>query len=202
MGLGRCRRLPGRGTQDVTFINPKDGWLLGDNLQSHASLWRTATAAHGGRSFPIPTRTATAPTAKRGTATSAPTRPEDIALVQSYRCRMRRIAVLVCAVAVLLAVADAGCASTAPRGRVTGLIRVCGGPAPGRCRSDDGTAYVLGARRRVLATQETRHARFSFLMPPGRYTLAAMADGMRDQRSIIVKADVVLHANIVFSGVS
>ena len=115
---------------------------------------------------------------------------------------MRRIAVLVGCAAVLLAVAAPGGASTAPRGRVTGLIRLCGGPPPGRCFLQDGTAYVLGVRNRVRATQEARHARFSFLLPPGRYTLAAKTAGMRGQRPIAVKAHKVLHADIVFSGIS
>jgi len=100
---------------------------------------------------------------------------------------MRRIAVVPVSAAVLLAVVAPGGATTAPRGRVTGLIRLCGGPPPGRCFLQDGTAYVLGARHRVVARQETRHARFSFLLLPGEYTLVAKTGGARGQRPIVIK---------------
>ena len=111
---------------------------------------------------------------------------------------MRRIAVLLWSLAVLLG-AGTGSAATAPRGRVTGLIRLCGGPAPGRCFSQDGSAYVVGPRHRVIAKQHTRHARFTFLLPPGRYTLFAQTGGTRGQRSILIKAGQVLHANVVIA---
>lgn len=110
---------------------------------------------------------------------------------------MRSIAVIAASAALLLGLVAASGAPTAPRGRVTGLIRLCGGPAPGRCWSQDGTAYVLGARQRIVGTQQTRQARFSFLLPPGQYTLVAKTGGTRGQRAITIKAHQVLHANIV-----
>jgi hypothetical protein len=112
---------------------------------------------------------------------------------------MTRIAVMAGSGAMLLAVVAASGATTTPRGRVTGLIRLCGGPAPGRCFSQDGRAYVLGARHRIVETQQTRRARFSFLLPPGQYTLVAKTGGTRGQRAIAIKAHQVLHANIVIA---
>ena len=110
---------------------------------------------------------------------------------------MRRVAVIVGSVAVLLAVVAAVGAATTPRGRVTGLIRLCGGPPPGRCFLQDGTVYARGLRGHVVASQNSQHARFSFLLPPGAYILVAETGGTRGQRSIVIKAHRVLHANVV-----
>jgi hypothetical protein len=114
---------------------------------------------------------------------------------------MRRVAVMAGCVAALLFIAAAGRATTTPYGRVIGLIRLCGGPPPGRCFSRDGTAYLLSGHR-VLATQKTRHARFSFVAEPGDYTLTATSGGLHGRRPIDVSAGRVVHANIVFGGIS
>jgi hypothetical protein len=111
---------------------------------------------------------------------------------------MRRTAILVGSVAVLLtALVATGRASSTARGRVTGLIQLCGGPAPGRCFLQNATVSVVARRHLVVAKQETRHARFSFLLVPGEYTLVATTGGTRRQRTIVIKAHQLLHANIV-----
>ena len=111
---------------------------------------------------------------------------------------MRRTAVLVGSVAVLLlAVVATGRATGTARGRVTGLIRLCGGPAPGRCFSQNGEVSVVAAGELVVAKQETRDARFSFLLVPGKYTLVATTGGAQRERKIVVKAHRLLRANVV-----
>jgi hypothetical protein len=112
----------------------------------------------------------------------------------------RSSVIIVASVAVVLGIAVPSGAVTAPHGRVTGLIRLCGGPAPGRCFSQDGTAYiVLGPGHRVMASQKTQHARFSFSLPPGHYTVVAKTGGTRGQRPIVIKANQVLRANVVIA---
>ena len=112
---------------------------------------------------------------------------------------MGRIVVVGASVAALLASAAAGAANTTARGEVTGVIRLCGGPAPGRCFTQDGTVYVLGLRNRELTMQRTRHARFSFHLPAGRYTLLAKTGGTRGEQPIAIRPGVVLHANVVIA---
>lgn len=91
-------------------------------------------------------------------------------------------------------------ALTAPlRGdaHVSGLIRLCGGPAPGRCFSQNATVTVLGAQGHVVATAKTSQARFSFALPPGTYTLIATTGGTRGQRKVVLTANQTVQANII-----
>ncbi len=55
------------------------------------------------------------------------------------------------------------CTEHRPRAR-EGLIRLCGGPAPGHCFSRNGTVSVVPSQHVVVATQNTQGARLSF--PP------------------------------------
>jgi hypothetical protein len=80
---------------------------------------------------------------------------------------------------------------------VSGLVRLCGGPAPGRCFSQDATVTVLDAQGQVVATGKTSQARFSFSLPPGTYTLVARTGGTRGQRKVVLKANQTVQANIV-----
>jgi hypothetical protein len=91
-------------------------------------------------------------------------------------------------------------ALTAPlRGdtHVSGLIRLCGGPPPSRCFSENATVTVLDARGQVVGTGKTSQTRFSFGLPPGTYTLVATTGGARGQRKVVVKADQTVEANII-----
>jgi hypothetical protein len=96
---------------------------------------------------------------------------------------------------------------TAPVGgdaHVTGLIRLCGGPAvnghaPTRCFSQDGTVTVLDPRNDIVATQKTSHGRFSFSLPAGTYTLVARTGGARGQRLVVAKAHQTLRVNVVIA---
>jgi hypothetical protein len=98
----------------------------------------------------------------------------------------------------MLVLASASSAVTASNdGRVMGSIRLCGGPAPGRCFDQDGTVVVFNSRHRIAATQRTRRTRFSFALPPGNYTLRATTGDTRGQRSVAIKAHRTLHANVV-----
>jgi hypothetical protein len=117
--------------------------------------------------------------------------------ITSYLGHIRRAAFFVGVLAVLvLTAAAAGRATSTTRGRVTGLIQLCGGPAPSRCFSQNGTVSVL-VRDVVVAKQKTQHSRFSFLLAPGNYTLVATTGGVQRQRTIVIKAHQLLHANIV-----
>jgi len=109
---------------------------------------------------------------------------------------MRRLVLSsVCAVALLAC----ACASAARDGRVSGSIRLCGGPAPSRCFDQDGTVSVLGRHDRLLATQRTAHSRFSFTLPAGSYTLLARTGGTRAQRRVAITAARTLRVNIVIA---
>jgi hypothetical protein len=91
-------------------------------------------------------------------------------------------------------------ALTAPvRGdaQVAGLIRLCGGPAPSRCLSQDATVTVLDSQGQVVAAAKTRQARLAFSLPPGTYSLIATTGGARGERTAVLKADRTVHANIV-----
>jgi hypothetical protein len=91
-------------------------------------------------------------------------------------------------------------ALTAPvRGdaHVSGLFRLCGGPPPGLCFSQNATVTVLDAQGQVVATGKTSQARFSFSLPPGTYTLIATTGGTRGQRKVVLKANQTVQANII-----
>jgi hypothetical protein len=78
---------------------------------------------------------------------------------------------------------------------VTGLIRLCGGPAPGRCFTQTATVSVLDRAGDVVATERTSHGRFSFALPPGTYTLVASIGGAR--RTVALAAGDSKHENIL-----
>jgi hypothetical protein len=101
--------------------------------------------------------------------------------------------------ACLLALLAYGSASAAPDGRLTGLILLCGGPAPGRCFGRDGTVSVLGRHDRLVARQRTAHSRFSFSLPAGSYTLLARAGDTRSQRQVRIRAGRTLRVNVVIA---
>ena len=102
------------------------------------------------------------------------------------------------------------CAARAPatpvgrEARVTGLIRLCGGPIgvngrPRPCWHQNGTVTVLGSHGHVVATEKTRHARFSFSLPPGTYVLLARTGGTRGQRTVRLRPGLTLQANITIA---
>ncbi|MGA2470618.1 MAG: hypothetical protein ABSG64_08010 [Solirubrobacteraceae bacterium] len=110
---------------------------------------------------------------------------------------MKRLTVIVTCAALL----GAACAaSAAPRdAHLTGLLRLCGGPAPGRCYTENGTVEVLDAQHRVVASQHTQGGRFSFLLAPGSYTLTTRMSDLRAQRPVTLEAHQTLHANLIIA---
>jgi hypothetical protein len=104
------------------------------------------------------------------------------------------IAILICALG------SAGAASAAPRdARLTGLLRLCGGPPGVPCRNDTGNMIsVLNSNRRVVARQRAHDGRFSFLLEPGSYTLSFL--GVR--RQVTLHAHQTVHENFTISGIS
>ncbi len=81
--------------------------------------------------------------------------------------------------------------------RVAGLIRLCGGPAPSRCASEDGTVTVLDSQGQVVAATGTRDARFALSLPPGTYSLVAVAGGAHGERTVVLEADRTVHVTVV-----
>jgi hypothetical protein len=81
--------------------------------------------------------------------------------------------------------------------KVLGVIRLCGGPAPSRCFHQNGLVSAIGTSGRVVASERTRHASFSFALAPGRYTLVATTGGALGQRQITLAAHETLHVNVV-----
>jgi hypothetical protein len=80
---------------------------------------------------------------------------------------------------------------------VSGLVRLCGGPAPSRCFSQDATITVLDSHGEVVATAKTSQARFSLSLPAGTYTLVAGTHAPRGERKVSLKANQTVQANIV-----
>jgi len=81
--------------------------------------------------------------------------------------------------------------------RVTGLVRLCGGPAPSRCFSQRAAVGVLDRAGEVVAVQATTRARFSFSLPPGTYSLVATTGGATGRHTVTLIAGHTVHANIV-----
>jgi hypothetical protein len=82
---------------------------------------------------------------------------------------------------------------------VHGLIRVCGGPAPSRCLTQDATVSVHDAAGRTIATERTHDARFFFSLPPAPYTLIARTGGTSGTRSVTLAAGRTVTANITIA---
>jgi len=83
--------------------------------------------------------------------------------------------------------------------RVSGLVRLCGGPAPARCFSQDATIAALDAQGQVVSTGRTSEARFSLSLPPGSYTLVASTGGTRGERHVVLHANKTVQVNIVIA---
>jgi hypothetical protein len=94
----------------------------------------------------------------------------------------------------------AGTATAAPLpndAEVVGLIRVCGGPPPGRCVHRDAVIFVIDPGHKVVASKRTLHGRFAFALAPGRYNLVATWAGPWVERAVTLTAHQTLHVNIV-----
>jgi hypothetical protein len=112
---------------------------------------------------------------------------------------MRRVAVLLAVTGALLAFAASGLAkSSGSNARVVGVIRLCGGPAPGRCFNQDGVVSVRASHLKLIASQHTKRAAFAFSLPPGHYTLEATTGGTRSRRlPVDARAHTTIKVNVV-----
>jgi hypothetical protein len=117
------------------------------------------------------------------------------------------VSVLLAALGGLAAALTVGALAAArPAGRtavVSGYVRLCGGPAPGRCWkgeigfceapkgcvTSDRVAAVNASGRRD-ATQRLLHGRFKLRLVPGRYTIELLGDGKR------VRGEVMQHKKV------
>ncbi len=88
-------------------------------------------------------------------------------------------------------------APAAGSAHVTGLVRLCGGPAPSHCFSQNGAVGVLDTAGEVVATQATTRASFSPSLPPGTYSLVATTGGATGQQTVTLSAGHTVYANIV-----
>ncbi len=93
----------------------------------------------------------------------------------------------------LVAGLAAGRAAAVPKHRsatVTGSVGICGGPAPGRCRTErvgfcqqpqgcvtTDRVRALNRQGQRVATRKLRGARFTLHLAPGRYTIELLGDG-------------------------
>jgi hypothetical protein len=93
---------------------------------------------------------------------------------------------------------------------VSGYVQRCGGPAPGRCfvstltvcqtpkrcvRTD--RVEVLDARGRRVAVTNLKHARFSFRLTPGDYTIELLGDGEHIHGRVLQRRHVTARAHRV-----
>jgi hypothetical protein len=106
---------------------------------------------------------------------------------------------VVLAVASALAVATGGCGhdAVARQGHLTGVVKLCGGAAPGRCFTEPAHIAVVGTDNRVAARSHSLHGRFFFDLVPGIYTVSAKANGyVIRTASVDVVAGKTAHVNI------
>jgi hypothetical protein len=80
---------------------------------------------------------------------------------------------------------------------VTGFVRLCGGPSPGRCFTQNATVTVVNIAGDVVAAELTSRARFSFMLRPGTYTLVATTGGATGQRTIVLMGGHTRRTNVV-----
>jgi hypothetical protein len=88
-------------------------------------------------------------------------------------------------------------APAAGSAHVTGLVRLCGGLAPGHCFTQNGAVGVLDTAGEVVATQATTRASFSFSLPPGTYSLVATTGRATGRQTVTLIAGRRVHSNIV-----
>ena len=106
--------------------------------------------------------------------------------------------------------AVAGCGTVQPQiheagmvirdAHVVGKYEACGGPYPGHCwLQRTGTVSASrGPRHRVVAVQRLADGRFSFHLPPGKYTLTAVnSAGARWHTIVNAVAGKTTRANII-----
>jgi hypothetical protein len=94
----------------------------------------------------------------------------------------------------------AACGTTSPvagDARVTGVVKLCGGPTD-RCFTERISVFVANARRGVVASALRTNGRFSFAVPPGRYTVTAR-DGVLGRRSVNAVAHKTTRVNIIIN---
>jgi hypothetical protein len=91
---------------------------------------------------------------------------------------------------------------------ISGYVRLCGGPAPGRCRKgtigncQPGQGCVTTDRIEVLdaayeriAAARLHHARFSVRVPAGRYRVSLLADGRSVHGRVMATRTVIARAH-------
>jgi hypothetical protein len=111
---------------------------------------------------------------------------------------MKRTVLLATLMCTLLVSAASGQASMPARdGRVVGVIRLCGGPAPGRCFTQDGVVLALNDQHQIVVSHHTQHAAFSFELPAGIYTLEAKTGGTRGKQTVLIRRGKTTTANVV-----
>jgi hypothetical protein len=111
--------------------------------------------------------------------------------------RARATFALLTVIAIVPAVSQAG-TSQAHDARVVGVIRLCGGPAPGGCFNQNGVVSVLNSEHQVVASEHTTHAgAFAFELAPGAYTLQASTGGTHGRNTVVAHAHKTTTANVV-----
>jgi hypothetical protein len=81
--------------------------------------------------------------------------------------------------------------------RITGVVKLCGGPKGG-CFRERISVFVANAHRDVVASALRTNGRFSFAVPPGRYTVTAR-DGVLGRRSVNAVAHKTTRVSIVIN---
>jgi hypothetical protein len=107
------------------------------------------------------------------------------------------------ATAALTVALVSGCGAAGGDAIVEGYVRLCGGPAPGRCfietlgtcRPPDGCVtsdrvVVIGPQGRRVAQQKLHHARFHMRLPHGTYTVELLGDGKRVHWRVLQRKQV------------
>jgi hypothetical protein len=105
---------------------------------------------------------------------------------------MRRLVALVL---LGLCVGACGTSRVAGDARVAGVVKLCGGPT-NQCFTEKISVFVANAHRSVVASAVRTNGRFSFAVPPGRYTVTAR-DGVLGRRSVNAVAHKTTRVSII-----
>lgn len=96
--------------------------------------------------------------------------------------------------------AFAGASGRPGDAHVAGVVRDCGGPAPGHCFAETGFISARNSAGHITARQHLSKGRYSLALTPGRYRLVVKSGGGPvAKRSVTVRAHHTTRKNIIIS---
>lgn len=100
---------------------------------------------------------------------------------------------------IVLLLAACGSNGVKPDARVVGVVKLCGGIG-NHCFTEKISIFLTNAHKDVVASALRTNGRFSFKVPPGRYTVTAR-DGVVGRRSVDAVAHRTTRVRIIITGI-